>query len=78
MQGRLYPSTLTDSLYERNKGRTGGLEHVVTHSAEKAGSPKQEQSCMATEAQYYSTYGCNGSCRPRKWYRQRDKRRELS
>src|SRR5258708_4549235 len=42
MQRRLYPSTLTDSFYERNKGRTGCLEHVVTHSAEKAGSPKQE------------------------------------
>src|SRR5258708_37188904 len=63
MQMRPYPSMLADSFYERNKGRTGCLEHIVTHSAEKAGSPKQEQSCMATEAQYYSRCGCNGSCR---------------
>ena len=45
-------------------GRTGTLEHVVSHSAANAGWPKQEQSCMATEAQYYSTYDCNGLCRP--------------
>jgi hypothetical protein len=33
-------------------------------SAENAGSSKQGNTCMMTEAQYYPTYGCNGLCRP--------------
>jgi hypothetical protein len=32
---------------------------------------------MVTEAWYYSTYGCNGLCRPQKRYRQRGKPRQL-
>ena len=44
-------------------------------SAENAGSSKQGNACMMTEVWYYSTYGCNGLCRPHKRYRQKDKRR---
>ena len=43
--------------------------------AENAGSSKQGHTCMMTEVWYYSTYGCNGLCRPREQYRQEDKRR---
>ena len=62
--------TLITREYGTN-GRPGALPELI--SAGNAGSPKQEQSCMATEAQYYSMYGCNGRCRPRKRYRQKDK-----
>ncbi len=43
-------------------GRTGTLEHVVSHSAANAGWPKQEQSCMVTEPSYYPMSVCNGYC----------------
>jgi hypothetical protein len=46
-------------------------------SVENAGSSKQGNTCMMTEVWYYSTHGCNGLCRLRERYRQRDKRRQL-
>src|ERR1022692_465672 len=52
------------------QGRTGGLEHVASQRVGNAGSSKQGHTCMMTEIWYYSTYGCNGSCRPLLWYRQ--------
>jgi hypothetical protein len=33
---------------------------------------------MATEAQYYSMYSCNGLCRPLLGYRHGDKSRQLA
>src|SRR5260370_279058 len=39
-------------------GRTGTLEHVVSHSAANAEGPKQEQSCVVTEPPYYPMKRC--------------------
>jgi hypothetical protein len=36
-------------LYEGKYGRTGDLEHVVSHAAGNVGSPKQGRPCMVTE-----------------------------
>ena len=52
-------------LYEGKEGRTGDLEHIESRPAENAGSPKQEQSCMATDRPYYSRWACNGFRRSR-------------
>ena len=48
---------------EQGQGTNGGPKHVVSRSAENAGSSKQGNTCMMTEIQYYPMYGCNGLCR---------------
>jgi hypothetical protein len=60
----------------RGAQRTNGMpKHIASQSAETTGSSKQGHTCRMTEAWYYSTYGCNGLCRPLWRYRQQDKPR---
>ena len=53
---------------KKDERKTWSTLHLI--SAENAGSSKQGNTCMMTEAQYYPTYGCNGLCRLLKQYRQ--------